>query len=373
MPTKLNRAGNQQNYVPAGNGDARGEYGDNATGSNKNFQAIKRENRLKLLNNKTSNNKIKELISKVSDKLTPEGTEIIDYMLGKHADSLGEIVYDDNKSSLYDNYDKSISLSEEAFNRNWENEGQALIHELAHHFTTETKIEVDGKKYPIGLAPIFENRQSFSDVIKKEAQSLNRTKNIDIIRQEKDNALNKELEKIGATREEYDNLNNLIKQQPEYQIRLDKIRDDFRYGRITRKEAYKRLDNIYNEIQDAFPNTELAKKCERYQLLDKTITNARNGWYKSSGIANVSDMLSSNTYKGGTSGFGIGHNPNYYKYIYNYYGENKNDNYAQEFISNTLSAIATGNNAEIEATKKYLPKSYEAFTYLINKYYKGEK
>lgn len=43
MPTKLNRAGNQQNYVPAGNGDASGEYGDNATGSNKNFTTKKQE------------------------------------------------------------------------------------------------------------------------------------------------------------------------------------------------------------------------------------------------------------------------------------------------------------------------------------------
>lgn len=37
MPTKPNKAGNQQNYVPAGNGDASGEYGDNATGSNVNW------------------------------------------------------------------------------------------------------------------------------------------------------------------------------------------------------------------------------------------------------------------------------------------------------------------------------------------------
>ena len=37
MPTKRNKAGNQQNYVPKGNGDASGEYGDNATGSNKHF------------------------------------------------------------------------------------------------------------------------------------------------------------------------------------------------------------------------------------------------------------------------------------------------------------------------------------------------
>ena len=37
MPTKPNKAGEQQNYVPSGNGDASGEYGDNATGSNKHF------------------------------------------------------------------------------------------------------------------------------------------------------------------------------------------------------------------------------------------------------------------------------------------------------------------------------------------------
>lgn len=40
MPTKRNRAGNQQNYVPKGNGDASGEYGDNASGSNKHFRVF---------------------------------------------------------------------------------------------------------------------------------------------------------------------------------------------------------------------------------------------------------------------------------------------------------------------------------------------
>jgi len=37
MPTKLNKAGQQQEYVPAGNGDASGEYG-NESGSNRHFQ-----------------------------------------------------------------------------------------------------------------------------------------------------------------------------------------------------------------------------------------------------------------------------------------------------------------------------------------------
>ena len=47
MPTKPNRAGNQQNYVPAGNGDASGEYGDNATGSNIHFTNFKKPDEVK--------------------------------------------------------------------------------------------------------------------------------------------------------------------------------------------------------------------------------------------------------------------------------------------------------------------------------------
>lgn len=42
MPTKPNRAGEPQNYVPEGNGDASGEYGDNESGSNVHFKAFKK-------------------------------------------------------------------------------------------------------------------------------------------------------------------------------------------------------------------------------------------------------------------------------------------------------------------------------------------
>ena len=52
MPTKPNRAGNQQNYVPAGNGDASGEYGDNATGSNIHFKVFKKPARTSELSKK---------------------------------------------------------------------------------------------------------------------------------------------------------------------------------------------------------------------------------------------------------------------------------------------------------------------------------
>ena len=42
MPQKPNRSGQLQNYVPAGNGDASGEYGDNESGSNVHFKVFKR-------------------------------------------------------------------------------------------------------------------------------------------------------------------------------------------------------------------------------------------------------------------------------------------------------------------------------------------
>lgn len=48
MPTKLNRAGQQQNYVPQGNGDASGEYADHASGSNKHFTNFKKPENQKL-------------------------------------------------------------------------------------------------------------------------------------------------------------------------------------------------------------------------------------------------------------------------------------------------------------------------------------
>lgn len=64
MPTKRNRAGKQQNYIEAGHGDASGEYGDNATGSNKHFQAFQ---------------KPKETRSKELDK--KQTTEIGNYVL----------------------------------------------------------------------------------------------------------------------------------------------------------------------------------------------------------------------------------------------------------------------------------------------------
>ena len=72
MPTKPNRSGQQQNYVPAGNGDASGEYG-NHTGSNKHFQTFgKKEFKGFSSNNKIVNDfrdtVIKNKLAKLKEK-----------------------------------------------------------------------------------------------------------------------------------------------------------------------------------------------------------------------------------------------------------------------------------------------------------------
>ena len=66
MPTKRNRAGEQQNYVPQGNGDASGEYADNQSGSNKHFTNFQQP--------ETSNDASKGEGTKIDNGTTTETT-----------------------------------------------------------------------------------------------------------------------------------------------------------------------------------------------------------------------------------------------------------------------------------------------------------
>lgn len=69
MPTKPNRSGEQQNYVPPGNGDASGEYANNESGSNIHFKNFKNPD-----DNNNSKNKFTNF-KKVSSN-NDEGVEI---------------------------------------------------------------------------------------------------------------------------------------------------------------------------------------------------------------------------------------------------------------------------------------------------------
>jgi len=68
MPKKPNSHGDMQEYVPAGNGDASGEYGD-SEGSNKHFTAFKKPKSIKPL--KTNRNDVETITirAKMGDKV----------------------------------------------------------------------------------------------------------------------------------------------------------------------------------------------------------------------------------------------------------------------------------------------------------------
>lgn len=76
MPKKMNSAGQLQNYVPAGNGDASGEYGDNASGSNIHYKTEGSEKTSKSSTEK--GNDISVSIKQESGKIDYKGKDYTD-------------------------------------------------------------------------------------------------------------------------------------------------------------------------------------------------------------------------------------------------------------------------------------------------------
>ena len=96
MPTKPNKAGQQQNYVPQGNGDASGEYADNASGSNIHFTNFKKPDEVKTEKVDTD----QEIQIEKTDK--PSHTDFNGYLLSKHGDGTN---LNDFGKALKDNFD----------------------------------------------------------------------------------------------------------------------------------------------------------------------------------------------------------------------------------------------------------------------------
>ena len=97
MPTKPNRAGQEQNYVPQGNGDASGEYADNESGSNIHFTNFKKPEE-KQTGNFTSFEKKetiveepkKETKTRIDELNRKQKKEIGSYVFGKSLDDYNE-------------------------------------------------------------------------------------------------------------------------------------------------------------------------------------------------------------------------------------------------------------------------------------------
>ena len=97
MPKKPNRAAQLQNYVPAGNGDASGEYADEATGSNIHFTNFEKPDTEK-------QNKLKDFEESILQDLTEQELQAIHQKI--------EAKKEESKSQFED-IDSDLDLEEE--------------------------------------------------------------------------------------------------------------------------------------------------------------------------------------------------------------------------------------------------------------------
>ena len=96
MPQKLNKAGKMQDYIPAGNGDASGEYGT-SNGTNKNFTTSdKKSSKANVI---TENKSVVVENKSKKEKEKPFDIDTIDVSLRKKVES-GEITLKDASKEL---------------------------------------------------------------------------------------------------------------------------------------------------------------------------------------------------------------------------------------------------------------------------------
>ena len=124
MPTKPNKAGQQQNYVPQGNGDASGEYANNESGSNihwTNFKKSDEQGTEKVEQKFTTFKKVDKTETKVETKPTGDIQTVRKNtkhrLIGKCTNpsrendiTFGEVVEDSN--------DESVKILDEYLNSN---------------------------------------------------------------------------------------------------------------------------------------------------------------------------------------------------------------------------------------------------------------
>lgn len=368
MPTKPNRAGEQQNYVPPGNGDASGEYGDNATGSNIHYQTKGEEKKpikVDIKQEPPKNDKPKDIIKSKQDNF--EYAKKNSTFKGKTLDTLNEII---NKAD-----DECVDLLNKAYSKRKYtfSHGNGIYYSFYGKLKCEKNDFIEnGRGYgKVGSVWFHENGHlldnSYSDSGREWASTSFKDEKgntlYDYLQEElKDLTNNKtDIGEITKMRDKYKEEKISKEEQDEYQkyksIEQD-IHNEFfeKEKELLKKYGYteqylQERNKLYEEIQ----KQKIGENYNRYkELSNKSIEAekyAKSKYYTE--ITTISDILSSKMY----FGLGVGHSLSYYK---------KNPkSLALEFFANMFSAKSVGSNSTIELTKKYFPKSCAMFEKIL--------
>lgn len=406
MPTKRNKAGKQQNYIEAGHGDASGEYGDNATGSNKHFTQFKKSDDTGIqikADGETSvqakpkydgkggeniSNVLTNKLKGANGKLTPNGKSLLEQIKGADDELSGvigdyyiqnpsiEIKMGKNLGSCYTfawgGLRKKIQLGNEAINTDGNYaKGGAFFHESGHAldytfngehktWSNNYKSEKYGKtmsemiKEEIGQADYSEITKEWASVRMSFAEDEEYKK----LRDRK-NELNATLEKMDD--EAYKN--------PEV-IRLGKKKEELRKLKMDAwekrdfdgmKKYQEEFDKTYAEYKvaykNSFPSNYDELNSERDNIRTKLFKMQTEAQQKANRMyGDLSDMTQASLGKR----FSMGHSDSYFK------GKEADINRGTEAFAEIMSAKAT-NKESLDVLKKYIPKTLEIFDEIIGK------
>lgn len=141
MPTKPNRSGEQQNYVPPGNGDASGEYADGESGSNIHFKNFKNPENEVASKSKGGKSKFKYRIQKGTFKYN-EYWNTWDYMTPKELERYKESVINAEKYGYFGHRkdkleERDIKIIEQSEALNVSKEAKTLLKDRIKNLTIE--------------------------------------------------------------------------------------------------------------------------------------------------------------------------------------------------------------------------------------------
>lgn len=371
MPTKPNRAGEQQNYVPPGNGDASGEYGDNATGSNIHYQTKGEETKpikVDIKQEPPKNDKPKDIVKNKQDNA--EYVKNNSTIKGKTLKTLNEII---NKAD-----DECVDLLNKAYSK--QKYSFSIGSGVYQPFYKQLKCDKtdfieDGRGFgKVGSVWFHENGHlldnSYSDSGREWASTSFKDEKgntlYDYLQEELKDLMNKEnyTEEFTKLRTKYKE-EKISKQEEEELQKLKEMRKDIlglsdlsnqsysllrQYG-FTKKYVEER-DKLYEETY----KREMGEaNYNRYKELENKLSDAikysTSQYYTD--ISPISDVLSSKI----RMGLGAGHPLSYYS--------KHPQNLAIEFFANMFSAKSVGSNSTIELTKKYFPKSCAMFEKIL--------
>lgn len=416
MPTKRNKAGKQQPYVPEGHGDASGEYAEHGTGSNQHYvspEDVKRQLGYTPKEVKPETKTPKDLVEKLNGSENEKVKNFKNTILGTYRLSKDEkekfekIIESADKECLdritnlqnvkYQKTSKrayfkpgvnSVNINKDDLFDELRPSGEVLFHEYGHAINWNSKLAGEMKqKANIGGFKNFEYTTkapaSYTYISEKYKMSLQ-----DMLIEEYNNNLGntkaKELEKeIRKNTDEQlvirlknkigeENYNNFIKErdilynQENEEVRKLEIERSAQTkllytNQITFKEFSPIQDAIINKINNVRDNTQNKIKeaslkygnfIENKDIIVKNIKKENNAKYSS-----LSDVVSGAS-KGDLTLNGYCHSKKYW-------GESKSSR-GDEFFAEAYSA-KTSNPTGYNTFKQYFPKTMEIFEEILKR------